>query len=790
MTPVWRGPGQDQVVRLGLVLASLLALPYFVPLVAPNGMEVYSSAAEAVLVLFAAGAFQYRRSRISSRAERRFFDLGTAALAFWLLEKAIAWLPLWPGRPASILAEDALLAGFYVCFVVGVLLRPDRGDDTVLFGPRTILELAGTLTFVLGLLAYFSWIPFLHNSALLVTEVPGLVLVLALDALLVLRFAWVRRAADKPRWRSIYGWLFLTAFLWFATDFLETLAYAHVLPPMPSGTSLDFVWWLPFFSLVMAASVQEHASGRPAGEEAAPGEGAPEGASDVASEAWGDALVAYAAAFPLLHFLLYATGLLDPATRSARESLSLAVLVVLAGLAVAYQKLLLAENKRLEAIRLRAVQAEHRAYHDALTGLPNRYLLFDRLEIALARARRLGSRLAVLFLDLDRFKVVNDTLGHSVGDRLLHDVAERLSRHVRKGDTLARLGGDEFTVLIETAPHAEDAVKVARNLREVLREPFPLDGRELYVTTSTGISVYPEDGADVGSLLKSADIAMYRAKQQGGDAFHLFQAEMNARAEERLNLEGSLRKALALGQFALQYQPMVETATRRVVGCEALLRWRHPERGLLLPGEFIELAELTGVILEVGPWVLREACREASAWKTEGPPLSVAVNLSARQFLDGSLVQQVESVLAETGLAPPRLELEITESLAMHNAEITAATLQKLRGLGVRLCIDDFGTGYSSLSYLKRFPIDTLKVDRSFVRDLERAPEDATIAATIVAMARILGLRVVAEGVEEEAQLEVLKRIHCDFAQGYLFGAPLWPEGLRSSFPSALVGPR
>ena len=273
--------------------------------------------------------------------------------------------------------------------------------------------------------------------------------------------------------------------------------------------------------------------------------------------------------------------------------------------------------------------------------MPNRYLLFDRLEVALAHARRLKTRLAVLFLDLDRFKVVNDTLGHSVGDRLLREVAERLGRHVRKGDTLARLGGDEFTVLLETVRHPEDAVIVARKLREVLREPFHLDGRELYVTTSTGIALHPEDGADVESLLKSSDIAMYRAKQQGGDGFHLYQAEMNARAEERLTLESSLRKALGLRQFTLQYQPIVETRTRRMVGAEALLRWRHPEKGLLLPGDFIELAELTGVIVDVGPWVLREACREATSWKSPGPPLSVAVNLSARQFLDQGLVHEV-----------------------------------------------------------------------------------------------------------------------------------------------------
>jgi EAL domain-containing protein (putative c-di-GMP-specific phosphodiesterase class I) len=335
-------------------------------------------------------------------------------------------------------------------------------------------------------------------------------------------------------------------------------------------------------------------------------------------------------------------------------------------------------------------------------------------------------------------------------------------------------------VLLETAPNPEDAVTVARKLREVLREPFLLEGRELYVSTSIGIAVHPEDGADVESLLKSSDIAMYRAKQLGGDGFQLYQPDMNARAEERLSLESSLRKALGLGQFALQFQPIVETATRRKVGFEALLRWHHPEKGLLMPKDFIELAEVTGVILDVGPWVLREACREAATWESDGPALSIAVNLSARQFHDQSLVQQVADTLAVTGLDPRRLELEITESLAMQSPGATGATLQALRALGVRLSIDDFGTGYSSLSYLKRFPVDILKVDRSFVREIVRV-QDATIAATIVAMARTLGLRVVAEGVEEESQLEVLRHLDCDFAQGHLFGMPLWPERLRTS---------
>jgi diguanylate cyclase (GGDEF)-like protein len=542
------GPGTGKTTLVAR-LVRLLALPYAVPLVPPELFDVYCGlACEGALLLVAVASFQVRGDRVLDRAERRFCSLVTASLALWLAQKLVAFLPTLPSSPWLVLLEDALLVGFYACLAVAVLLRPDAGDAAPALAPRRALDLAGTLLFTVTLLAYFSWVPFLHNPRLFMSYVPSMALVLVLDLLLVARFAWARRHTPSPRWRAVYGLLLATALLWFATDFVETLMLAKVVVEVPSGTPLDFLWWLPLLGLIAAGRVREHPF-----EPLALDQGrAASGASFEADGAWGDALVGYAAAFPLLHFVLYTTGLLDPSTRAARETLALIALVALAGLAVAYQKILLAENRRLNAIRLRAVQAEHRAYHDALTGLPNRYLLFDRLEVALARARRAGGRLAVLFLDLDRFKVVNDTLGHSVGDRLLREVAERLSRHVRKGDTLARLGGDEFTLLLETAPHPEDAVKVARNLREVLREPFALDGRDLYVTTSTGIALHPEDGADVESLLKGSDVAMYRAKQQGGDGFQLYQPEMNARAEERLSLESSLRKALGLGQFALR----------------------------------------------------------------------------------------------------------------------------------------------------------------------------------------------------------------------------------------------
>ena len=448
-------------------------------------------------------------------------------------------------------------------------------------------------------------------------------------------------------------------------------------------------------------------------------------------------------------------------------------------MAVVYQRRLVEVNRRLDEMRLRAVRVEHRAYHDALTGLPNRYLLQDRLATALPGPERANTRAAVLFLDLDRFKVVNDSLGHSTGDRLLGEVAKRLGRHVRQGDTLARFGGDEFTILVEAIQHVEDTAKIAQKLREALKEPFVLDGRELYVTASIGISVFPDDGVDAETLVKNSDIAMYRAKERGATATSSIESEMNSRVEERFALESSLRRARSLDQFALQYQPIVEVADGRCLGCEALLRWRHPEKGLLFPSAFLEVAEMIGVMRGLGSWVVREACGQAAAWLREGARLRVAVNLSAHEFLEKDLARQVGAILEETGLDGELLELEITESLAMQTPELTRSTLRELRGLGVRLAIDDFGTGYSSLAFLREFPIDTLKVDRTFVRDIDREAGAATIVATVIAMARTLGLRVVAEGVEREEQLRVLKELGCDRAQGYLFGHALWPGELR-----------
>lgn len=419
----------------------------------------------------------------------------------------------------------------------------------------------------------------------------------------------------------------------------------------------------------------------------------------------------------------------------------------------------------------------HQAFHDALTGLPNRMLFKDRLTLEIAHAKRNKQMLAVLFLDLDRFKLVNDTLGHGLGDQLLKIIAMRLVGYVREDDTVARLGGDEFTVLLPEILQAENAVKVARKILQAVREPVHIDVHELYISTSIGIALYPSDGEDAESLLKNADTAMYRAKENGKNNYQLYTPAMNAKAFERLAIENGLRRALDRNEFVVYYQPKVNINTGKIIGMEALVRWQVPERGLIPPGDFIPLAEDTGLIVPIGEWVLHTACAQNKAWQDAGyPPLRVAVNLSARQFQLQNLVEVVSRVLKETGLEPCWLELEITESVAMQNAEYTVKMLYELKDMGIQLAIDDFGTGYSSLNYLKRFPISKLKIDKSFVSEIGTDQDNEAIASTVIVLGQSLKLGVVAEGVETEEQYDFLKQHHCDEMQGYLFGKPVPPD--------------
>ncbi len=432
----------------------------------------------------------------------------------------------------------------------------------------------------------------------------------------------------------------------------------------------------------------------------------------------------------------------------------------------------ISEHRRYEE------QLVYQATHDPLTGLPNRTLLQDRLGQALAlEAFRRRTPLCVMFLDLDNFKKVNDTLGHTVGDMLLKAVANRLKNCVRGGDTVARLGGDEFIVVLPNVREVPDVVIVARKILDIFATPFLLMGHEIYITASIGIAIFPNDGETVDALLKNADAAMYHAKEQGKNNYQFYSEDMNTRVFERLALETSLHRAVKQREFLIHYQPRVDLRTGRISGVEALVRWNHPEMGLVSPARFIPLAEETGLIVPLGEWVLRTACAQNRIWQEEGlAPLRVAVNLSARQFRQENLIEMVGAVLAETGLDPRWLELELTESLVMQQAEKSAAVLRELAAMGIEVAIDDFGTGYSSLSYLKRFPIGNLKIDQSFVRDLCRDAEDATLVRTIITMAHGLGMRTIAEGVETLEQLEFLYRHGCEEMQGYYFSRPVSAE--------------
>jgi diguanylate cyclase (GGDEF)-like protein/PAS domain S-box-containing protein len=419
-------------------------------------------------------------------------------------------------------------------------------------------------------------------------------------------------------------------------------------------------------------------------------------------------------------------------------------------------------------------QVEYQALHDVLTDLGNRNLFHDHLALALAVAQRRNRIVAVFFLDLDHFKLINDSLGHNFGDNLLKAIARRLRGCVRKADTVARIGGDEFAIILQDMERNEDAADLARKIVSVVAEPIDLDGQRLHVTTSIGVSLFPHDGTDPDMLLKNADNAMYRAKAEGRNTYQLCTPEMRRWVEDRLILENGLHRALQNGEFLLHYQPEVDLETLRVNGMEALLRWNDPERGLLPPGSFIPLAEERGLIVQIGEWVLRESCRQARKFQEMGfPHFRVSVNLSARQFRDPNLMNAINGALEESGLDPQCLELEITESVAMSDVEQSLRILNALRLRGISIAIDDFGTGHSSLSYLKRFTLDALKIDRMFITDLASADGDQAIVASIIRLAHGLRLRVIAEGVEKEEQLGFLRDNGCESVQGFLFSYPL-----------------
>ncbi len=454
--------------------------------------------------------------------------------------------------------------------------------------------------------------------------------------------------------------------------------------------------------------------------------------------------------------------------------------VLLTPILLGERKLIIATVRDITERKQAEDRLNYLANNDALTGLPNRVLFKERLEQAMIAAKAHDGLVVVVFLDLVRFKNVNDALGHDAGDQMLKAVGQRLLGTVRSGDTVARMSGDEFTIVLPNIGHVDDAARVAQKILHTFEPPFHIAGRELVMGASLGIAIFPLDSSDASELLNYADIAMYSAKAAGGNRYQFYAAEMTARAVDALALENELRQGLERGEFFLNYQPIVD-AGGNIVGAEALLRWQHGWRGLIPPARFISLAETTGLILPIGDWVLRQACTQAKAWrKPNGALLRMAVNVSPRQFRHSDLVKTITTILAETGLAPPALDLEITEGVLMQGEPLAQELFHQLRELGLSFSIDDFGTGYSNFAYLKRFPIDSLKIDQSFIRDLTTDPNDAALVKAIIGMAHGLGIKTIAEGVETREQKEFLLAHGCDLMQGYYFSHPLLPEAFTA----------
>lgn len=422
-------------------------------------------------------------------------------------------------------------------------------------------------------------------------------------------------------------------------------------------------------------------------------------------------------------------------------------------------------------------QKEYMAYHDVLSGLPNRKLFEDKLRNAISLANKHNYMIAILDLDLDRFKNINESMGHTFGDLLLQQVAERLQRCVRESDIISRQGGDEFSIFLNRISQQDDVVKAIERIFKSIQQPFHLNEQEIHASASIGISLYPCDGDTVENLMKQAETAMYKAKQMGRNNYKFFTPDMNEKISNQMIMETALRKAIERDELLLYYQPQVSIMTRQIVGMEALIRWQHPQLGLVSPAQIIPMAEETGLIVPIGEWVLRTACKQVKRWQDEGSPaLKLSVNLSLLQFNQDNLIQVIESILEESNFNPSLLELEITESIALHNEKQVINKLKDLRALGIKIAIDDFGTGYSSLSYLKKFPINTLKIDKVFIRDIMEDSEDEALIAAIISMAKTLKFNVIAEGVETESQFSFLSDLNCNEAQGYLFGKPVHSE--------------
>ena len=759
---------RDPFIRVVFVLFGLVALPYVIPVMSEEWMRSYGALfVDLPFLALVIVAIRFHLHGISDPAERRFWSVLSFAPALWLgvglLNFVFSGSTTW--EVIDYLIDDLSYLFFYAAIAVALESCPHLPLERMNRRLRALNRI-GAFVFLFGSLLYITVLPGLFDADAYWTS--SLVLFVVIDAYIVLRLAGLLHSAKDPPWRSVYAWLLLASAMWLVSDLAVMLTWQKILPFVDSGTVWDLLWPLSFTAVVVAARTSAYQ----------PSEG-PRRAPMRERLSMGP-LVVYAVAAPLLHLTAYRLGWADPDLRPFREVLVVLFASVFAGMALTYQALLRSENRRLAEEESRAQERlEHQAYHDDLTDLPNRSLFCDHLRLAMARAKRYHNRCAVLFFDLDQFKVVNDSLGHEAGDQILVAIADRLRARVREVDTVARFGGDEFSVLVQDIQEVLDAAKLAENLLASFSEPVVVAGREHVLTTSLGIALYPDDGEDEATLLKHADIAMYQAKRKGRNTYKLFTATMNEAAEDRLAVEQGLRDALSNDRFEVYYQPIIDLESRQPIGCEALLRWNHPTKGLIGPAGFIGVAEQTGLIVPTGEWVLEAACTWAQQLKSaQAQVLSIAVNLSPRQLQEPNFPTRVAEILAGTGLDPSRLQLEITESMAIET-DSSVRVLGHLRNLGVRIAIDDLGTGFSGLSRLRDLPIDVVKIDRSFIRRIHADPVGEAIVRGVVGIARALDLYVVAEGVETEAQLAVVERMSCHAAQGFLLHRPLPPEELK-----------
>ena len=747
--------------------------------VAETTAHSFREACEAIVLTMLLIVFNKRRKLAQDARVARFWSLWLGAFAVWLASiplVAVAGTMWADGSTAMAYTYNLPFLAFYVMIIAALQTQPHVLHDSLSYRLR-VIEWTGTLLFTLGLLLYFVAIPATRGGEASVVWSSSLAAYVALDAVIIGSLWYLRGIATRDNWRRNYSWLLIAAVSWGLGDLMYFLASEEILLAGVYALPLGMLWMLSFAALAKSTAVSSEAANDD-DEVRAPG-----------TRVLGmEPLVVYAS-FPLaLHTLLQQFSNPDPQFVSARTILALVLTLVLMTLTLTYQLLIRRENNRLAAEEARARgKLAHWAFHDRLTGLPNRSLFADRLQMAISHSIRYDRKCAVLFCDLDQFKIINDTLGHEAGDQTLVETSDRLAQTVRRGDTVARFGGDEFAVLLTGLQDAQDAALLSRKILQAISKPMEVAGRSHILTASIGIAVFPEDGDSEEQILKHADTAMYQSKVQGRNTFQLFTESMNEAAQERLLVEQGLRNALADGDFTIHYQPIIDIETGRAMSYEALLRWEHSERGLIAPESFIDVAEQTGLIVPIGLEVLKDACRNAASLPEEdGHPPAISVNISPRQLREADIVERIAEVVEDSGLEPGRLSLEITES-AVLNTEDGQSTISQLRDLGIRISIDDFGTGYSALSRLKEMPVDTIKIDRSFIHDIDQNPVSEAIVMAIVDLARAMDLDVIAEGVETAGELAVVRKAGCKAIQGYFFGEPLAVDALTCVLDDSVV---